>query len=93
MSISLGLWGALGGGTNNCIDTSHLLPDHEHDGDESTLAVCGDEPHLLEQRLGGGIANEISLILELQRHVTDFVADILVVRRKPILRLVWAKGE
>lgn len=74
--------------TNNSIDARHLLPNHKHDGDESTFSVSGDEPHLLEQRLGGGIANEMSLILKLPRHVADFIADVLVVRRESIPRLV-----
>lgn len=78
------------GATNNGVDSGQLLENHEHDGYQSAFAVSGDKPHLLEQRLGGGIANEISLILELLRHVADFVADVLVVRRKPMLPSVSA---
>lgn len=69
-----------GEGAYNGVDTGHLLPDHEHDADDGALAVAGDCPHLLEQRLGGGVADQPLLVCELLGHFPELVLQVGVVR-------------
>lgn len=64
----------------NRVDASHLLPDHEHDADDSPLAVSGNQPHLLEQSLGRRIADQPPLVLELLSHILNLALHVRVIR-------------
>jgi len=66
-------------GIYDCVDAGHLLPDHEHDGDDGAAAVPGDGPHFLEQALGRGVAHQRTLVLQLVGHLLDLVSHVLVV--------------
>jgi hypothetical protein len=68
----------------NGIDTSHLLPNHEEDTDNSTLPITWHQPHLLEQSLSAGFTNKSPLVLKLLSHLLDFVLDIAMVRGKTV---------
>lgn len=68
--------------THDSVNSRHLLADHEPDADQGALAVRGDSPHLLEECLGGGVADEAALVLKLGGHLLDFGADEVVVGGK-----------
>jgi len=68
--------------TYNSVDAGHLLADHKHGGDESSLSVGGDEPHLLEEYFGRGIADKESLLFELFGHILQFSLYVVVVTRE-----------
>lgn len=59
------------------VDTGHLLEDHEQDGNDGTISVAWDRPHLLEERLEGGVSRQPSLVVELVGHFLDLVLDVL----------------
>lgn len=61
------------------IRSSHLLTDHEEDTDNGTLAVAGDQPHLLEKVEEVRAAHELALILQLLDNVLEFILHIWVV--------------
>jgi hypothetical protein len=66
------------------VDTSHLLADHEHDGQDSSLSVSGNGDHLLPESRSAGIASKPSLSLELGRHLLDLGLDVVGVLGKPM---------
>lgn len=70
------------GQTHNGVDTGHLLADHEQNGNDGTLAVAGDGPHLLHEGAEGGIASQAALRLKLLGHLVDLVLDVLAVGRE-----------
>jgi hypothetical protein len=72
----------------NGVDTGHLLADHEHDGDESTLAVAGNGDHLLEKSLGGSITSQTALGLELGSHVLDLIPNVIGIGGEAVVLLV-----
>ena len=51
--------------TYDRVHTSQLLAGHESDRDQGALAIAGDEPHLLQQMPGTGIADQPSLEFKL----------------------------
>lgn len=61
------------------VGTGHLLADHEADGDESTVSVALDGPHLLLEVHEGGLAHELALVLKLLLDLAKLVLDIGVV--------------
>jgi hypothetical protein len=66
-----------GGEAYDGVDTGHLLEDHEQDGDDGTVSVAWDRPHLPEERLEGGVSRQPSLVIELVGHFLDLVLDVL----------------
>lgn len=64
------------------VSSGHLLTDHESDGDEGTLSVTGNEPHLALEVHEGSAANHTSLVLELLVHLVKLHADVRMIGRK-----------
>jgi hypothetical protein len=58
------------------------LADHEHDGNDGTLAVARDGPHLALEIHEGSTTNETSLVLKLLLHLLNLHSDVWVVGRK-----------
>lgn len=59
------------------VDTSHLLEDHEQDGNDGSVSVAWNSPHLPEERLEGGVSRQPSLVVELVSHFLDLILDVL----------------
>lgn len=56
-----------------------MLADHQADGDESTLAVAGDEPHFSLEVHEGSTADQSPLVLELFPDLTEFISDVVMI--------------
>lgn len=73
-----------GSGSYNGIDTSHLLEDHEEDGDDGSVSVARNCPHLLEKRLEGGVSSQASFMFKLIGHFLNLVLYVFGVGRQTI---------
>lgn len=64
------------------VGTGHLLANHESDGDESSLSVSWDGPHLALEIHEAGPTDQTSLHLKLFGHFFQLHADVRVVGGK-----------
>lgn len=69
-------------GSYNCVNSSHLLANHQADRDQSSVAVAGNGPHLLHENPTGCVTDKPPLHFELVRHILDFALDVGVSARE-----------
>lgn len=77
----------------NGINTSHLLEDHEHNRDDGSVAVSGDQHHLLEKSLERRVASQASLSLELLRHLSKLSGNVIGIGRHSIFLVSYTRRD